>query len=42
MGLNRRRSVILLEPDINPVTRRFRLPNTANYPPLAQVQVYGR
>jgi magnesium-protoporphyrin IX monomethyl ester (oxidative) cyclase len=31
--------VILIEPDINPVTRRFSLPNIANYPPLPQVRL---
>ncbi len=38
----RRRSVILVEPDINPVTRRFGLPVVANYPPLAQVRLAGQ
>jgi magnesium-protoporphyrin IX monomethyl ester (oxidative) cyclase len=36
---DRRRTVILIEPDINPVTRRFSLPNIANYPPLPQVRL---
>ena len=31
--------VVLVEPDINPVTRRFGLPVVANYPPLAQVRL---
>jgi magnesium-protoporphyrin IX monomethyl ester (oxidative) cyclase len=39
---NRRRGVILVEPDINPVTRRFSLPNIANYPPLPQVRLAGQ
>jgi len=34
--------VILIEPDINPVTRRFSLPNIANYPPLPQVRLAGQ
>ena len=36
------RGVILIEPDINPVTRRFSLPNIANYPPLPQVRLAGQ
>jgi len=32
----------LVEPDINPVTRRFGLPAVANYPPLAQVRLAGQ
>jgi magnesium-protoporphyrin IX monomethyl ester (oxidative) cyclase len=39
MPVNRRRGVILIEPDINPATRRFSLPNIANYPPLPQVRL---
>jgi len=31
--------VVLLEPDINPITRRFGLPAVASYPPLAQVRL---
>ena len=42
MALGRRRGVILIEPDINPVTRRFSLPNIANYPPLPQVRLAGQ
>lgn len=42
MSLNRQRGVILIEPDINPVTRRFSLPNIANYPPLPQVRLAGQ
>ena len=38
----RQRGVILVEPDINPVTRRFSLPNIANYPPLPQVRLAGQ
>ena len=38
----RRRGVILIEPDINPVTRRFSLPNIANYPPLPQARLAGQ
>ncbi len=34
--------VILIEPDINPITRRFGLPVIANYPPLAQVRLAGQ
>ncbi|HZI93554.1 MAG TPA: cobalamin-dependent protein [Patescibacteria group bacterium] len=36
------RGVILIEPDINPITRRFSLPNIANYPPLPQVRLAGQ
>ncbi len=42
MAIARRRGVILIEPDINPVTRRFSLPNIANYPPLPQVRLAGQ
>lgn len=42
MALGRRRGVILIEPDINPVSRRFSLPNIANYPPLPQVRLAGQ
>lgn len=42
MALNARRRVILVEPDINPITRRFGLPVVANYPPLAQVRLAGQ
>jgi radical SAM superfamily enzyme YgiQ (UPF0313 family) len=42
MALGRRRGVILIEPDINPVTRRFSLPNIANYPPLPQARLAGQ
>ncbi len=42
MAFARRRGVILIEPDINPVTRRFSLPNIANYPPLPQVRLAGQ
>jgi magnesium-protoporphyrin IX monomethyl ester (oxidative) cyclase len=34
--------VVLVEPDVNPVTRRFGLPVVANYPPLAQVRLAGQ
>jgi len=34
--------VVLIEPPINPVTRRFSLPNIANYPPLPQVRLAGQ
>ena len=34
--------VVLLEPDINPITKRFGLPHVANYPPLAQVRLAGQ
>ena len=41
--LSRRRPlVVLVEPDINPITRRFGLPIVANYPPLAQVGLAGQ
>ncbi|HKQ97053.1 MAG TPA: radical SAM protein [Candidatus Polarisedimenticolia bacterium] len=36
------RGIILIEPDINPVARRFSLPNIANYPPLPQVRLAGQ
>src|SRR5437867_12051199 len=42
MAPNRRRGVILIEPDINPVARRFSLPNIANYPPLPQARLAGQ
>ncbi len=42
MSQARRRGIILIEPDINPVTRRFSLPNIANYPPLPQVRLAGQ
>lgn len=42
MSSTPRRGVILVEPDINPVTRRFSLPNIANYPPLPQVRLAGQ
>ena len=42
MSPSRRRGVILIEPDINPVTRRFSLPNIANYPPLPQARLAGQ
>jgi len=38
----RQRGIILIEPDINPVARRFSLPNIANYPPLPQVRLAGQ
>lgn len=38
----RRRGVILIEPGINPVTRRFSLPNVASYPPLPQARLAGQ
>ena len=34
--------IILLEPDINPITKRFVGPLVANYPPLAQVRLAGQ
>src|SRR5574341_1512776 len=34
MAVSRRRGVLLIEPDINPATRRFSLPAIANYPPV--------
>jgi len=40
--VNRPRGVVLIEPDINPATRRFSLPNIANYPPLPQVRLAGQ
>ncbi len=39
---SRRPRVILVEPDINPITRRFGLPIIAQYPPLAQVRLAGQ
>ncbi len=39
MTATRRRRVVLIEPDINPISRRFGLPVVANYPPLAQVRL---
>jgi len=42
MPVNRPRGVVLIEPDINPATRRFSLPNIANYPPLPQVRLAGQ
>jgi magnesium-protoporphyrin IX monomethyl ester (oxidative) cyclase len=42
LPVNRRQGIILIEPDINPVTRRFSLPNIANYPPLPQVRLAGQ
>lgn len=38
-GARRKNRVILVEPDINPITRRFGLPIIATYPPLAQVRL---
>lgn len=38
----RPRRVILVEPAINAITRRFSLPNIANYPPLPQVRLAGQ
>jgi hypothetical protein len=34
--------ILLIEPDINAVTRRFGLPAVASYPPLAQVRLAGQ
>jgi radical SAM superfamily enzyme YgiQ (UPF0313 family) len=34
--------ILLIEPDINSVSRRFGLPAVANYPPLAQVRLAGQ
>jgi magnesium-protoporphyrin IX monomethyl ester (oxidative) cyclase len=42
MSASRRGGIILIEPDINPVARRFSLPNIANYPPLPQVRLAGQ
>jgi len=42
MVSSRRPRVILIEPDINPITRRFGLPIVANYPPLAQARLAGQ
>ena len=42
MQSRRRPLVVLVEPDINPITRRFGLPIVANYPPLAQVRLAGQ
>ena len=43
MAVNvRSRSVVLIEPAINPITRRFGLPLVANYPPLAQTRLAGQ
>ena len=39
---SRQRGIILVEPDINPIARRFSLPNIANYPPLPQVRLAGQ
>src|SRR5438093_5894445 len=41
-GSVRNRSVVLIEPAINPITRRFGLPLVANYPPLAQTRLAGQ
>jgi hypothetical protein len=38
----RRRGVVLIEPDINSITRRFGLPIVAQCPPLAQVRLAGQ
>jgi len=38
----RRPTLLLVEPDINPVTRRLGLPIVASYPPLAQVRLAGQ
>ena len=44
MPTNQRREgpILLVEPNINRVTRRFGLPAVANYPPLAQVRLAGQ
>ncbi len=34
--------ILLVEPDINQITRRFGLPAVANYPPLAAVRLAGQ
>ncbi len=34
--------IFLVEPDINPITRRFGLPLVASYPPLALVRLAGQ
>ncbi len=36
------RRVVLIEPPVNPITRRFGLPIVANYPPLAQARLAGQ
>jgi magnesium-protoporphyrin IX monomethyl ester (oxidative) cyclase len=40
--MDRHAPILLVEPDINPVTRRFGLPAVASYPPLAQVRLAGQ
>jgi magnesium-protoporphyrin IX monomethyl ester (oxidative) cyclase len=42
MAPSRRSGVVLVEPDINPITRRFGLPVIAQYPPLAQTRLAGQ
>jgi magnesium-protoporphyrin IX monomethyl ester (oxidative) cyclase len=42
MGASRDAPILLVEPDINAVTRRFGLPAVASYPPLAQVRLAGQ
>ena len=40
--MSRSGPILLVEPDINPITRRFGLPAVASYPPLAQVRLAGQ
>jgi len=40
--MKRRPTLLLVEPDINPVTRRLGLPIVAQYPPLAQIRLAGQ
>jgi magnesium-protoporphyrin IX monomethyl ester (oxidative) cyclase len=35
-------SIVLVEPDVNPITRRFGLSAVASYPPLAQARLAGQ
>ncbi|MFQ5670616.1 MAG: B12-binding domain-containing radical SAM protein [Acidobacteriota bacterium] len=39
MATTRRQQVVLIEPDINAVTRRFSFPSIASYPPLGPVRL---
>lgn len=40
--MKRRPTLLLVEPDINPITRRLGLPIVAQYPPLAQIRLAGQ
>jgi magnesium-protoporphyrin IX monomethyl ester (oxidative) cyclase len=42
MAPSRPSAALLVEPDINPITRRFGLPVIAQYPPLAQARLAGQ